>query len=203
MSTKRFDTVLVGVGGQGLMLMSNAIGTACAKAGLKVMTAENHGLAQRGGTTAVHLRIGEGVFSPLIPIGCADLIVSLEPLEALRYIEFLKDGGTVVTNTRIQHPVPETAAVVQGFKKGAKPLTIDPILQRLRSATPNALPVDAFELASAAGIPRAENVVLLGRISGLPGFPIGADELKEVVAGLVPGHSRDANMAAFEAGRNS
>lgn len=203
MSDEKYDIVLVGVGGQGLMLMSNAIGTACADKGLKVMTAENHGLAQRGGTTAVHLRIGSESFSPLIPFGMADLVVSLEPLEALRYIEFLKEGGTVLTNTRIQHPVPETVRVVEDRKEGAKPLELEPVLERIRKAAGEVIALDAFGLADAAGIPRAENVVLLGRISALAGFPLTAEELMTVVKRSVPPATIDANLAAFEAGRKS
>ncbi|MHC4777563.1 MAG: 2-oxoacid:acceptor oxidoreductase family protein [Planctomycetota bacterium] len=91
MNRKSYDMVLVGVGGQGLMLLSNVIGGAAAAGGMKVITAENHGLAQRGGSTGVHLRVGEEVHSPLIPLGCADLLLSMELTEALRYIEFLRE----------------------------------------------------------------------------------------------------------------
>src|SRR4030042_3431500 len=102
MPGKEFSVYKAGVGGQGLVLLSNVIGSACAAAGIRAITGEQHGLSQRSGSINVHMRIGDEVRSPLIPVGGADAILSLEALEALRYVEYLKPGGGVVMSSRLQ-----------------------------------------------------------------------------------------------------
>jgi indolepyruvate ferredoxin oxidoreductase beta subunit len=92
------NIISVGVGGQGLVLLSNIIGNACAEAKLNIITAETHGLAQRSGSISTHIRIGNDVHSTLIPYGEADVMVAMEAMEALRYCEYLKDGGTIILN---------------------------------------------------------------------------------------------------------
>ncbi len=99
-----FNIVLAGVGGQGLVLLTKIIGDGCCKAKKKAITGELHGLSQRSGTISIHLRIGEEVYSPLIPYGAGDLILGLEAMEALRYIEYLKQDGIVLMNTRVINP---------------------------------------------------------------------------------------------------
>src|SRR5512137_1684209 len=110
MASKEFSVYLSGVGGQGLVLLSNVIGSACAASGIRALTGEQHGLSQRSGSINVHMRIGEEIQSPLIPIGDADALLALEALEALRYVEYLRQGGIVLMNSRIQRPVVETKA---------------------------------------------------------------------------------------------
>src|SRR5512137_1597362 len=123
MSEKEFSVYMSGVGGQGLVLLSNVIGSACATSGIRAITGEQHGLSQRSGSINVHLRMGEKVRSPLIPIGGADAILALEALEALRYVEYLKSGGVVLMNSRIQHPTIETGAHMKD--KTAKYLSVE------------------------------------------------------------------------------
>ena len=108
MAGKEFSVYMAGVGGQGLVLLSNVIGAACASAGLRALTGEQHGLSQRSGSINVHMRIGEEIRSPLIPIGGADVLLSLEALEALRSVEYLRPGGVALVNGRVQHPISET-----------------------------------------------------------------------------------------------
>ncbi|MHA2288950.1 MAG: 2-oxoacid:acceptor oxidoreductase family protein, partial [Promethearchaeota archaeon] len=93
-----YNLMTCGVGGQGLMLVSNVIGIACAEFGLNIRTAETHGLAQRSGSIYTHIRIGEQVYSPLIPYGEADALLGMEAIETLRYIEFLKPSGIIIVN---------------------------------------------------------------------------------------------------------
>ena len=102
-----FNILLTGVGGQGLMSLATVLGEACVIEGLDVLTQEQHGLAQRSGSISAHVRIGKN-FSPMIPYGMGDMIISMEAMEALRYIEYLKPGGTIVTSSRLMHPVIET-----------------------------------------------------------------------------------------------
>lgn len=102
-----YNIMTCGVGGQGLMLVSNIIGLACAEFGFKIRTAETHGLAQRSGSIYTHIRISkdEEIYSPLISFGEADVLLSMEAIEALRNIEFLKRDGIIILNNYIWHPV--------------------------------------------------------------------------------------------------
>ncbi|MFW9951482.1 MAG: 2-oxoacid:acceptor oxidoreductase family protein, partial [Candidatus Thorarchaeota archaeon] len=93
-----YNVMTCGVGGQGLMLLSNIIGLACAESNLSIRTAETHGLAQRSGSIYTHIRIGNDVYSPLIPYGEADVLLGMEAIETLRYIEFLKPNGITILN---------------------------------------------------------------------------------------------------------
>ena len=156
-----FSLMLAGVGGQGLVLLSNIIGTAGAEAGIRVVTGEQHGLSQRSGSIQVHLRIGENVRSPLIPVGSADALLSLEALEALRYIEYLKDGGVAVINRRVMHPVTETGGLV---KEKTRPyMGLDEVVKRFETVTHHILTIDALALANEAGNALTENVAVLAR----------------------------------------
>src|SRR5512139_3859564 len=121
-ATMSLNIFICGVGGQGLVLLTSVIGDACAKRSRKVVTGEMYGLSQRSGAVSVHLRIGEDVFSPLIPYGGADILLALEAIEALRYLEYLKKDGIVLMNKRIMHPPVETAKLVAA--KGTKYITV-------------------------------------------------------------------------------
>ena len=136
-----YDIFLCGVGGQGLVLLTSVIGNACAKTGVKVTTGEMYGLSQRSGSVFVHLRIGADVYSPLISYGNADILLGLEAIETLRYIEFLKKEGVILLNNRIMHPPVETAKLVQS--KTEEYATIEDIIAKLQSWTSNIARVDA------------------------------------------------------------
>jgi indolepyruvate ferredoxin oxidoreductase beta subunit len=193
-----FSILLGGVGGQGLVMLSNIIGKACAETGARVITGEQHGLSQRSGTISVHLRIGESVRSPLIPVGSGDALLSLEALEALRYVEYLKDGGIVLANNRIMHPVSETGEMVKDKSKqyfGTKDVE-----SRLREVTSSVLFIDALGLAAQAGNPIAENMVMLGALGVLEQFPVPPEALRDAIVGVVPPGAREANIRAFALG---
>lgn len=198
-----YNAILCGVGGQGLVLLSNVIGNACASSGLRVITGEQHGLSQRHGSVSIHMRIGTDVRSPLIPVGCGDAIVSLEAMEVLRYIEYLKDGGVVLMNSRVIHPVTDSKAVVE--KKGNSSSYFDraEIESRLRKITDNILPIDAMALAERAGNALTENMVLLGALSVFEEFPVGTDALLESIGKMVPPKAKEANAAAFKLGADA
>ena len=140
---------MCGVGGQGLVLLTSVIGDACAKSGKKVVAGEMYGLSQRSGTVFVHLRIGEDAFSPLIRYGDADIIIALEAIEALRYIEYLKKDGIILMNKRIMHPPIETSKIIT--EKGTKYLNVEEVVSRLRNWTPNIAVIDALKLARESG----------------------------------------------------
>lgn len=196
----RYNMVLSGVGGQGLMLLSNVIGSACAREGVPVITGEQHGLSQRSGSISVHLRMGEGIYGPLVPPGDADIMIAMEATEALRYIEFMREDGYLIMNSRVLHHPLETMRHVREGTTTEDYFSIDTVRERVKSVTKHVLEVDALRLATEAGTARAENVVLLGAACGVPGFPLERETVKKVIEGVVPPKTVEANMKAFDAG---
>lgn len=197
-----YNILLTGVGGQGLMSLAAMIGEACVASGIQVVTQEQHGLAQRSGSISAHIRIGEA-FSPMVPYGTADLIISMEATEALRYIEYLKKGGTIVSSSRLIHPVIETNKIVTNRREKLEYVTLDAIKENLVKVTKDIHLIDSTSLAMDAGNPRTENVVLLGAASSIDGFPLTAEQLVDAIKSIVPGRTVEQNIKAFELGMGS
>lgn len=189
-----------GVGGQGLVLLTRVIGDACARSGIKIITGEMYGLSQRSGAVSVHMRIGDDVFSPLIPVGEADIMIALEAIESLRYIEYLKKDGIVLINKRIMHPPIETSKIVDSKNK-IEYFALDQVLSRLNEWTSNIAIVDALKLAKESGNVRTENTVFLGCLSALKIFPIEETQLKQSITDAVPKKTVEMNLKAFDLGR--
>ena len=187
--TKSFDILIVGIGGQGTILASNILGEACLLEGRHVKGAETHGMAQRGGSVETHIRI-DGQYGPLIVPGTADLLISFDLLEALRYSHFLKTDGTMVVNL---HMVLPTSVFTQ---KSPVP-TEDEIVAQLARFNPCL--IDADKIASDAGSSLSQNVVILGAASW--SIPLKAESLLAAVKKLVPPKTVEVNAKAFEMGR--
>jgi indolepyruvate ferredoxin oxidoreductase beta subunit len=196
-----YNIMTCGVGGQGLMLVSNIMGLACAEYGLNIRTAETHGLAQRSGSIYTHIRIGTDVFSPLIPYGEADALLGMEAIETLRYIEFLKPSGVIILNDYIWQPVGSTFERVNNNVE--KYVEISEIKQILNKLTNKIYLINALKLATEAGNTLTSNVVLLGALSKLEGFPISKNQLKSVIPQVVPKKAIDVNLWAFDLGFES
>lgn len=192
---------LCGVGGQGLVLMTVVIGNACAKSDKKVVTGEMYGLSQRSGAVSVHLRIGEDAFSPLISYGDADMLVALEAIEALRYVEYLKRDGVVLMNKRIMHPPIETSRIITA--KATKYITVNDVVSKLKNWTPNVAVIDALKLAKKSGNVRTENTVFLGCLSALEVFPVEENYIKESISEAVPKKTIAQNLKAFALGKEN
>jgi indolepyruvate ferredoxin oxidoreductase beta subunit len=184
----KFDIVLAGVGGQGVLSLSGIIAAGALDAGLYVKQSEVHGMAQRGGAVTAHLRLADqAVASDLVPLGAAAMILSLEPLESLRYLEYLSPAGTVVTATQ----------PVQNI--GDYP-PMEYLLDRIRSL-PRAFLVDAMLLAKRAGLAQATNMVMAGAAARW--LPLPASAIERCIeqrfarkgAAVV-----EKNLAAFRAG---
>ncbi len=190
-----------GVGGQGLMLVSNIIGIACAEFGKSIRTAETHGLAQRSGSIYTHIRIGENTFSPLIPYGEADALLGMEAIEALRYVEFLKPNGIVIINNYTWYPVQSTFNRVNNEEEAY--LSIETIIKQLKKVTENIYLIDAANIANKAGNPLTSNLVLLGALAKTEGFPLSLKQLEVVVPMVVPKKAIDANIKALLMGYDS
>ena len=197
-----YNILLAGVGGQGLMLLSQVMGDACTRSGVKVVVGAQHGLAQRSGSISAHVRIGDA-YSPLIPYGTADLIIAMDAMEALRYVEYLKQGGTVVMNSRITHPPLETAPIVKNRQEKRIYITLEQVREQLGKVAGRIIAIDAKNVAAQAGNPRTENIVLLGAASALSGFPILTEPLKESVKRVVPESAVEANLKAFSLGQKA
>ncbi len=189
--------IMPGVGGQGAVMLSNIIGLACARQGLPVKTGELHGLSQRSGSIVTHLRIGAEALSPIIPIGGADVIAAMELLEALRYIEFLKPGGLVISSSRIMHPPSETIAV---SRRERAYVHEEEVVAGLRSVAGRVILFDGPGLALQAGDARTENVVLLGALWGSGTLPLSEQALEEALLAQVPAKAQEVNRAAFRLG---
>ncbi len=191
MNAKSFDVLVVGIGGQGTILSSNILGEACIEEGKTVRGAETHGMAQRGGSVESHIRIG-GVYGPLIAPGSADLLISFDLLEALRYRHFLGTKGKMVVNYQLVVP---TSVFLQGLPVP----NAEDILKQLLPCHPCVIHAD--KIALDAGSPLVQNVVVLGAASHF--LPLSIKSLRSAVAKLVPPKTVELNLKAFEMGRKS
>ena len=185
------NMMIVGVGGQGSLLASKLIGHVLLSRGYDVKVSEVHGMSQRGGSVVTYVRWGEKVYSPIVDKGEADFIVSFELLEAARYLEYLKDGGQVVTSTQQIDPMP----VITGAAVYPKAL-----LDKMRSLGVNVDAVDALELSRQAGSTKAANIVLMGRLSRY--FDFGEEVWQEALSACIAPKFLDMNKKAFALGRN-
>lgn len=193
-----YNIMTCGVGGQGLMLVSNILGLACAEYGLNIRTAETHGLAQRSGSIYTHIRIGERVFSPLIPYGEANVLLGMEAIEALRYIEYLKPNGSIILNNYIWYPVQSTFERVKNPE--TEYVSTEKILNQLQKVTDKIHVIDALELAKQAGHPLTSNVVLLGALARSENFPVSVEQISKIIPRVVPEKAIDANLKALTLG---
>jgi len=194
------NVFICGVGGQGLVLLTRVIGDACAKSGKKIVTGEMYGLSQRSGAVSVHMRIGDDAFSPLIPIGQADIMIALEAVESLRYIEYLKKDGIILMNKRIMHPPIETSTIIDSKNK-IEYFEMDQVISKLKKWTSNIALIDALKLAKESGNARTENTVFLGCLSALQVFPVEEKHIKQSIIDAVPKKTVEMNLKAFELGR--
>ena len=191
MKTSECDIVIVGVGGQGVILISDVLGRAAVKAGMPVRGAETHGMAQRGGSVINHTRLGCR-FSPMVPTGGADVLLALEPAEALRFGHYLSRDGVAMINTEPVLPV----SVIMG--KSVYP-GLEDLVAPLRKVCKEVKTVGATSLARKAGTSQAMNVVMLGALSKYT--PIKEELLLEALCDVVPRKYLDANKRAFQIGK--
>ncbi|MGC8636107.1 MAG: indolepyruvate oxidoreductase subunit beta [Thermoprotei archaeon] len=194
MTERSLDMVVCGVGGQGTLVLSSVIAAAAVLSGLKVVAGETHGQAQRGGTASSHVRIREKEEpAPLIPLGSADVLLSLEFWEGMRYAKYLKKGGLAIVSTDRMIPVTASA----GLTKYPTP---EEFKKYMEAVTDNLHLVDAGEVARSVGEPRATNSVLLGVLAREFHLPFDVEILKKAISLYVPKRAVDVNLKAFEAG---
>lgn len=185
------NILLVGVGGQGTILASKILSDGLVGAGYDVKMSEVHGMAQRGGSVSTQVRYGEQVFSPLIDKGQADILVSFETMEAVRWLEYLKPAGKIVVN---DYKIPSAPILMgkQDYPEG--------LLEVLNSGI-NTTVIKAAEIAENLGNAKAMNIVLLGALikaMGLTGIDWEAEIGKNVKEKTL-----EVNLKAFQAGLNA
>ena len=182
------DIILAGVGGQGILSIATTIGTAALNAGLHLKQAEVHGMSQRGGDVSSNLRIADHeIASDLIPYGQADLIISVEPMESLRYLPWLSKTGWIVTSSNPYINIPDYPPV-------------EDILAEIRRI-PNNIIIDADAIAKECGSVKAMNMVILGAASPYINMPF--ESLGNAIRSLFGRKGEDIvslNLKAFEAG---
>lgn len=188
----RKNIVLCGVGGQGTVLASRLISAAAMSRGLRVMSAETIGMAQRGGSVFSHLRIGEDIYSPMIGRGEADLMLAFEPGEAVRMTPYLKAQGRMIVSDRAVMPV---TASLNGTVYRAEDM-----LFWLRERIPELTVVHAEEALREAGSEKVLNLILLGAALAEGSLGLTEDEMKEAVRKVVPERFHDMNFRALEIG---
>lgn len=190
----KLDMVFSGVGGQGIVVLSDVYCEAAMLDGFDVAKAEIHGMAQRGGSIVAYTRIGDKVETPLIETGAADAIVGFEILETARALPMLKKNGTVVVNTKYIQP--------NSVLSGVKPKRVEELMALLK-AKAKVHEVDGIGIAERLGNTLVVNTVLLGALSALPEIPIKRESFEQAMASRLKVKYLKLNLQAFELGRKS
>ncbi len=184
------NLLLSGVGGQGVILASYLLSQVALEAGYDIKQSEVHGMAQRGGSVVSHLRFGEKVYAPLFTPGQADLLLSFEPLEALRYLHWLKKDGLLVYNTVRVNPSTVSSGAAE-YPEGVE--------ERIGESFGRVVGLNAVAIAAQAGTVRAANLVLLGAVS--PSLPFTPEMWDAVLKRELAPNILEVNLKAFGLGR--
>ena len=183
------DIILAGVGGQGILSIAAIIGAAAVEKGLYLKQAETHGMSQRGGAVVSHLRIADyPVASDLIPLGGADVILSVEPMESLRYLPYLTKNGWLVSNSTTFENIPDYPDFAE--------------IEKEINKLPHAVLLYADKIAKDLGNPRGSNMVMLGAASSFLHFT--DDEMEKAITSIFQRKGADVvdlNIKAYRAGR--
>ena len=182
------NIMIVGVGGQGTLLASRILGNAIISQGYDVKLSEVHGMSQRGGSVVTYVKFGEKVYSPIIDMGEADIILAFEKLEAYRYLPYLKKGGKMIMNVQETAPMP----VIIGAA------TYPAELSEKIAKEADLCEVDALAIANELGNVRVVNVVLIGVMAKNTDIPY--DTWVETIRKTVPPKALEVNLKAFDAG---
>ena len=188
MDTK--NIVLCGIGGQGTILASKLIAAAAMNKNIPVMSAETIGMAQRGGSVFSHLRMGDGLNSPMIAKGTADIIIGFEPSETVRMLPYLKKRGRIITSSHAVMPV--TAALTGGDYNGGD------MTDYLNRVSDNVIVVDTDKLCEQLGSSKVMNVLLLGFAARSGALGLDIDDIKEALKARLPEKLWELNFRALD-----
>ena len=190
---QEINIIICGVGGQGVVLVSELLGNAAVRGGVPVKGSEVLGMAQRGGSVFSNLRLGGDVIAPMTPEGKCDVLIAVEPSEALRNIQYLAKNSVVVLNTTTI--MPYTVYLGQSGYPNR-----EDIIQQLRKVTDRIITLDASSLAKRAGSLQAANVVMLGALFGTGLMPVKDETAKEAILARFKGKVGEINTKAFDLG---
>lgn len=190
MSEQITNILLVGVGGQGILLASEILAETCMLAGFDVKKNDVHGMSQRGGSVVSHVRYGAQVFSPIVPEGEGDVLFGFELMETCRALPLLKPGGAVIAND-LQIAPPSILIGQETYPQG--------LAERIKDQCPDFLLVDGQLLATQAGNVRTANTVLLGAVSKR--MKIDEQYWLQALEKMVPSKAVEVNLRAFQLGR--
>ncbi len=185
----RKDILFCGVGGQGIVLASKLAAASCLRKGETVHSAETIGMAQRGGSVTSHVRIGEEVYSPIIPLGSADIIIAFEPAEAVRNLKYLKKGGLVIVNTVPVKPIGES--LKKDCYNGSE------MIEYLTSENIEVVLTNAGEVCGEFGSLKCFNVLALGIAIGTGKSGIRREDVFAEIDEKIPEKYRELNKKAF------
>lgn len=194
--TDEFNISIVGVGGQGVILMSELLGNAAIRDGLNVRGSEILGMAVRGGSVSSMIRIGKDVFGPLIPTGKCDVLVGMEPAEALRNISYLSSTGMVILNTESMVPFTVSLGTSQYP-------SLEKMMEKLNQQVSRVITLNASQIAREASNQQAANIVMLGALFGTGKVPITENTIKKEIETRMPGKLVQVNLKAFELGKET
>lgn len=189
---EKYNILLAGVGGTGVITAARLLGIAAIKQKLEVRIGEIHGMAQRGGMISVQVRVGKGIFAPTFMDGEADLLVGFELTEALRNIHKLSTQGMAILN---DYHIPSS------LKKEANVEKHD-FIEAIKGCTKKLLVIDAVDLSRQAGSTLALGTVLLGAAATVEGFPLEFETLKETIKAFFPKKYQEINDTALTLGFN-
>jgi indolepyruvate ferredoxin oxidoreductase beta subunit len=192
--TRKTSIVLTGVGGQGVITAANMLGKAAVNAKSHVFVSEVHGMAQRGGAVVCTVRLGD-VVTPLLATGTADVLLSTEPIEALRNIKYVHQKTKVITD--INPVIPFTVAV-----GGESYPQLEDVFRELESRA-YLYKLDALQIAKDAGATITKNIVMLGALAAANVLPFSSDVLLDTIMENVPPQYKEVNKKAFSGGMNA
>jgi indolepyruvate ferredoxin oxidoreductase, beta subunit len=192
-AVKELNIIIAGVGGQGVVVMSEILGNAAVRDGLNVRGSEVLGMAQRGGSVFSNIRLGSDVYAPLNTDGRTDILVAIEPSEALRNIQYLHSKSIVIVNTRKVIP-PSVSMGTSTYPE------LSVIVEKLSSVVSKVITLDATEIAEKAGNRQSANVVMLGALFGSGKMPIKEETVKAVIQDRFGAKTSAVNLKAFDLG---
>lgn len=188
------NLILCGVGGQGTVLASKLIAAAAMSKNIPVMSAETIGMAQRGGSVFSHLRMGEGLYSPMIVEKTADMILGFEPGETVRMLPYLKNGGQVVVSSRAIMPVTATLASTQGSDMAYDG---NKMIAYLEKHVPNLLVIDTEKACQELGSSKVLNILLLGAAIHSGALGLSEEDIREAIQKRLPEKFHELNFRAL------
>lgn len=187
--------ILCGVGGQGTVLASKLIAGASMARDIPVMSAETIGMAQKGGSVFSYIRLGEDLYTPMIPRGGADIIIGFEPSETVRMLPYLKRGGSVIVNACATKPV--TAVLSSSGYEGTE------MIEYLKETVENLTIVNCNQATQEIGSSKVLNIVLLGAALNTGEIPVTKEDIKEVIKQRVKPEFLDMNFKALDYVKNN